>query len=85
MRTTLDLDDDLLLAAKELARREGKTAGEVVSELVRQALAERQAPPRRGKAGSRPKEFLGFRPLPRTGSTVVTNELINQLREQEGI
>ena len=85
MRTTLDLDDDLLLAAKELARREGKTAGEVVSELVRQALAQRQPPARPGKAGAGPKGFLGFRPLPRTGSVVVTNELVNQLREQEGI
>ena len=31
MRTTLDIDDDLLAAAKELARREGRSAGQVVS------------------------------------------------------
>jgi len=35
VRTTLDIDDDLLAAAKELARREGRTAGEVVSRLLR--------------------------------------------------
>ena len=38
MRTTLDIDDDVLHAAKERARREQKTAGQVISELVRQAL-----------------------------------------------
>jgi hypothetical protein len=31
MRTTLDLDDDVLFAAKEIARREKKTIGKVVS------------------------------------------------------
>ena len=38
MRTTLDIADDVFFAAKERARRENKTAGEVISELVRQAL-----------------------------------------------
>jgi hypothetical protein len=38
MRTTLDIDDDVLQAAKELARAHGKTAGQMVSELARQAL-----------------------------------------------
>ena len=38
MRTTLRLDDDVLLAVKERARRERRTAGEVLSELARQAL-----------------------------------------------
>ena len=38
MRTTLDLDDDVLLAAKALDNARGTTAGKVVSDLVRQAL-----------------------------------------------
>ena len=38
MRTTLDLDDDILEIAKQLAKRQGTTAGQIVSELVRQAL-----------------------------------------------
>ena len=38
VRTTLDLDDDVLLAAKELAVARRTTAGKVVSDLVRQAL-----------------------------------------------
>ena len=42
MRTTLDIDDDVLQAAKDLARRKKKTAGAIISELARQALG---APP----------------------------------------
>jgi hypothetical protein len=40
MRTTLDIDDDILQAAKELAQRERKTAGRILSELGRRRLAE---------------------------------------------
>ena len=39
MRTTLDIDDDVLLAAKELGSVHGQTAGQVVSSLLRKALA----------------------------------------------
>ena len=38
MRTTLDIDQDILDAAKELARSEGKTAGQIISDLARRAL-----------------------------------------------
>jgi hypothetical protein len=38
MRTTLDIDDDILAAAKDLARAEGRTMGHVISELARRAL-----------------------------------------------
>jgi len=41
MRTTLSIDDDVLYAVKSLARRQGLSVGEVLSELARQAL---QAP-----------------------------------------
>ena len=40
MRTTLDIDDPLLEAVKELARRQGTTAGRVASDLIRRALTE---------------------------------------------
>jgi hypothetical protein len=39
MRTTLDLDLDVLQAAKEIGAARGVSAGQVVSELVRKALA----------------------------------------------
>jgi hypothetical protein len=78
MRTTLDIDDDVLLAAKEFARREGKTAGAVLSELGRRALAGTCLPPMQGGKQRVP----GFRPFaPRGG--VVSNARIDQLREEE--
>jgi len=39
MRTTLDIDDDVLQAVKELAEMRQKTAGKILSDLVREALA----------------------------------------------
>ena len=38
MRTTLDLDDDVLQAIKERAALQKKTAGQLLSELAREAL-----------------------------------------------
>lgn len=38
MRTTLDIEADVLQAAKEIAAREGQTAGQVLSELARRGL-----------------------------------------------
>lgn len=45
MRTTLRIDEDVLRAARSLARVEDKSLGEVVSELARKGL--RPAPTRR--------------------------------------
>jgi len=39
MRTTLQIDDDVFRAAKSIAASENKTIGEVVSTLMRKALA----------------------------------------------
>jgi hypothetical protein len=49
VRTTLQIDDDILRVARSLARSEGKTIGEVVSDLARKGL--RPALPGRGPAG----------------------------------
>ena len=38
MRTTIDIDDHLLDAVRELARSQRRSAGRVVSDLLRQAL-----------------------------------------------
>jgi hypothetical protein len=40
MRTTLDIDADILKAAKVLAEAEHKNLGQVLSELVRRGLAD---------------------------------------------
>ena len=41
MRTTLVIEDDVLEAARSLAEAEGKSLGEVLSELARRGLAPR--------------------------------------------
>ncbi len=75
MRTTLTLDDDVLAVARERARREGRSIGDVVSELARQALAGAQA-------AQTEESFFGFEPLPARGRPV-TNTLVDSLREDE--
>jgi hypothetical protein len=79
MRTTLDLDDDVLASAKEIARRENKTAGQVLSELARRALTQGAGPARSAKR--EPAPVHGFRPFPSRGA-VVTNALIETLRDE---
>ena len=83
MRTTLDIDDDLLAAAKELARREGASAGQVVSRLLRSSLTGRSTamPPVR----KRSKAVAGFVPFPAKPGVVATNEQVNALRDAEGL
>ena len=78
MRTTLDIANDVLQAAKELAHREKKTTGEVISALARSALTA----PRQASTTRRSKALHGFRPFPKRGG-IVTNELIDKLREDD--
>jgi hypothetical protein len=78
MRTTLDIADDVLQAAKERARRERKTIGEMISDLARRALTSPPEPP----SVNEPEAIYGLRPFaPRGG--IVTNELIDKLREDD--
>ena len=80
MRTTMDIAEDVLFAAKELARREHKSTGQVLSELARKGLGQIST----GCATDSTEEFLGFRPIPQRGR-IVTTELIERLREDEQI
>jgi predicted transposase YdaD len=92
MRTTLDIADDVLLAAKELARRERKSIGEVISNLTRQAFQQAAVgtTATNSTTGVVPLSVsermasYGIHPLPARG-TVVSNELIDRLRDAEGI
>lgn len=77
MRTTVNLDDDVLLAVKERARREKRTAGQVLSDLARQAMIGAPIEASDGGVG-----HYGFQPLPRRGAAV-SNALIDRLREDE--
>jgi plasmid stability protein len=77
MRTTVNLDDDVLFAVHERARREKRSAGEVLSDLARQALTGQHRPTSRPGTSRH-----GFQPLPRRGAAV-SNTLIDRLREDE--
>ena len=79
MRTTLDIEDDVLQAARELARREGTTAGQVISGLARRGLAGSS-----GKAKKFPRTRGGVPLLPSRGE-VVTLERVQKLMDQEGV
>lgn len=80
MRTTLDIEDDVLAAAKELARLQSLSAGQVISRLAREALAGRRA----SESQSSGSGVAGFRPFTSRGK-VVTNELVDGLRDREGV
>ena len=79
MRTTLDIEDDVLQAAKELAQRKGDTAGRVISDLARRGLASPSAG-RKNRSGLRG----GVPVLPSRGE-VVTLEHVQKIRDEEGV
>jgi hypothetical protein len=73
MRTTLELDDDLLTNARQLARQQGVTLGQLISELARQSLAART--PLRVRNGA-----LLF--VPKAGLSRVDLKTVNNLRDE---
>lgn len=74
VRTTLDIDEDILESAKELAARRRTTAGRVLSELARSALAPRDRTRRKRN---------GVPILPKQrGTRLVTPEIVNRLRDE---
>lgn len=79
MRTTLDIDEDVLVAAKELARHQRKTAGKLASELMREALQNRAK-----RTSTVASDRHGFRPIA-AGRSPVSNELVNEMRDDLGI
>lgn len=73
MRTTLAIDDDVLVAAKALARQQHKSLGEVVSELARRALHRPAAPAVRNGVPLLPVQ---------NAEAVVTMDIVNALRDE---
>jgi len=80
MRTTLEIDDDILEAAKVLARQTHRTAGAVLSELARRALT--TAPAVQASSKKAAKGVGGFVPFESRGG-IVTSEHIDRLREHD--
>lgn len=75
MRTTLAIDDDVLIYARAMAQRDSRSVGEVVSKLARAGMQNRLPD---GVTRSK----LGFPILPKRG-VVITLDLVNALRDDE--
>ena len=75
VRTTLDIDDDVLQAAKELADLRGSTAGRMLSELARRGM--------RQEDGTDASVRNGVPLMPRQppGTRKMTMGRVNQLRD----
>jgi hypothetical protein len=73
MRTTLDLDDDVLTAVKALAAHRGRTAGQVLSDLARQGLA-----------ANRPRQRVrnGVPLLPSKPGRIVTPQMVEDALDE---
>lgn len=77
MRTTLAIDDDVLLVARDMARQQRRSVGEVVSDLARQSL--------RPVGSDESSQVMrnGFVLLPVSNpDAVITMEMVNTLREE---
>ncbi|MBY5790487.1 CopG family transcriptional regulator [Rhizobium leguminosarum] len=73
MKTTLAIDDDVLDAAREIAERQEKNLGEVISDLARRSLEMQQLAPRRNGV-----PLIKRKPTGRT----ITPEIVNKLRDE---
>ena len=85
MRTTLDIDDDVLATAKALAKAQKTTAGEVISELARKALTTPTPPSAEAPCGAGPAGAVlrnGWYVLPKRGGPPVTTELVERLLDE---
>lgn len=72
MRTTLDLDDDVLAAARNLAKAANQSLGKVLSELARKGLAPREV-------GDTDRGFPVFRVA--DGSPPITLDLVRRAED----
>lgn len=75
MRTTLDIDEDVLQAAKELAAMRSTSAGKVLSELARRGL-QREAPEVPVRNG------VPVMPRQAPGTPKMTLRRVNELRDE---
>jgi hypothetical protein len=73
MRTTIGIDDDVLAAAKAIARQKNQTLGKVVSELARNSL--------RPPVAATQRNGIPLLPVRRPGA-IVTLEVVNALRDE---
>ena len=79
MRTTVELDDQILAVVRDLASVENRSMGKVLSDLAREALIKRVP-----AAGFSKRNGVPLLPR-RSGAPPVTMELIDRIREEEGV
>ena len=75
MRTTLNIDADVLRTATQMASRRGQSLGAAISGLARAGISMQTT-----HTMSEPQTVFGFRPFAH-GGRVVSNQLINRLRQ----
>ena len=75
MRTTLDLDDDVLSAAKAISEQRGLTIGKAISELVRHALTS-------SKVSAATRNGVPLFPSKGRKAKLVTMDMVNRLRDE---
>jgi hypothetical protein len=73
MRTTLTIDDDILAAAKAIARQRNRSLGEIISELARHSL--------RPPAAQAERNGVPLLPV-RQSDVIVTLDIVNALRDE---
>ena len=80
MRTTLDIEQDVLQAAKETAEHERSTAGKVISKWARAGFASLN---NGGK--TKPMKFRNGIPQFPSRGVIITMEHIQKIMDEEGI
>jgi hypothetical protein len=78
VRTTLDVDDDILQAVKEIAAKERISVGQVISNLVRAALV-------RPQKARKLQVKNGVPVFAASKGEIVSFERVQQLRHREGV
>lgn len=73
MRTTLNIEDDVLFAVKQFSRERHESAGQLISELIRQALLPKSVGKKRNGVPMFPVK---------PGAKVVSMDLVNRLRDE---
>jgi hypothetical protein len=75
VRTTLEIDDDVLKAIKKIAKERKTSVGRVLSDLSRQAIASDE--------GERVRNGVPLLPPRPKGSPPLTIDMVNRLRDED--
>lgn len=78
MRTTLQLDDDLVTEAKVVAARTGRTLSQVIEDALRRTLAPRAGAPRV------PAVLPTSPGTPRDGVDIADNQVLRDVMDGSG-